>query len=88
MGQPAVARPTPWRVGRSVRSLGKTLVSAHESPQIRLFPVVRYHTNVEDVAGISVEWRIFRDVMLTKGLLNARNVEKPSDITHYLFGIR
>lgn len=30
----------------------------------------------------------YRDVTLLEILLNAKNVEKTSDITHYLFGIR
>lgn len=46
---------------------------------------------VENVTYTSVKWQIStntRDVTLVEILLIAKNVEKTSDITHYLFGIR
>lgn len=46
---------------------------------------------VENVTHTSVEWQISTDtrhVALVEILLTAKNVEKTSDITHYLFGIR
>lgn len=88
MGRPAIVRTALSGVGSNVRNLGKILVSAHNSVRIRQFLVVRYPMNVENVADILVEWRIFRDVTMVKGLSNAKNVEKPSDTTHYLFDIR
>ena len=81
MSQPAIVRPALLRLRSSVRNLGKMLVSAHNSVQISQLLVVRYHMNVENVADILVEWQIFRAVTLVKGLSNAKNVEKPSDVT-------
>lgn len=46
---------------------------------------------VENVIHTSVEWQIStdtRDVTLVEILLTAKNVEKTSDITQYLFGVR